>query len=886
MGLFSGKTKIYVASSVYNLAGDINNRPNYMKTTVIGGILNASNFSMGDVISNSYISGPGIRMRLFSSWSKNHFDEQIGLTSPTLNTLAKIDPELVKRSLPTKDGKVLYVQSADIGFGDFQEWCDQYIYENAPTRIDEQFEIDIDDETGVITMESQEGGSTIQFTPVNFEQGSRYLYVDYTYYSDPKEDPPVVGPLLTFSNESELPSTFFWSTVSEDFTPRSETLNTTVVVHSSFSDGRPDEETTTTDTDTQTWNDYIKVYKRGFNLSLTTAQVIIDNRVMTHTKLGTKKTGTNTVTEEIDLGGGVIETRVTTITGEYIEIEYTSQTVSTKTITDAAGEPHLFIYKEGSGNTELDSLFNTYSDDSRFYPFIPMRSDKTWIDRDEDMYPLCKTALRKATGGKLNKVLDTLKDNDDIDDIQYIYGAFGCALNTPEDTAKEYIFRFFEMAAEAFPADPNYPTMESIIQAYELANMDAEEYSQWWADNTSSSVVVSTPPNPPEYPVIPKREYRVRSSKGYKFDMTVEWNYIFETSHTGTAWEGAKKGELKTQMGETITLTRKSYRTNTQGDLVEYTSSKTMPAFEMLWQTGNDTYKKLTVYGLRHRNMVYKDKSVDSTAKEALDDADESGFLIPLHTNIYRSMSLVRSTQLSTACTYLVLNSYKKVKQKWYQSGAFKIAVIVVAIVISVASMGTGSAAGAGILGAYGSVGAALGFAGIAAIIVGAIANAVAAMVMMSILSAASTALFGDKLGIIVTAIASFVAMNVGTALSTGTSMSTMIANMANAQNLTMLTSSVGNGISQYINASTADTIRKTEEVLQQYNTYSKAIQSKYQEMFGTDGSGIIDPLSFIGIESLDCFTNRTLMTGSDIASLSMDMITNFADITTNIDLT
>ena len=200
--------------------------------------------------------------------------------------------------------------------------------------------------------------------------------------------------------------------------------------------------------------------------------------------------------------------------------------------------------------------------------------------------------------------------------------------------------------------------------------------------------------------------------------------------------------------------------------------------------------------------------------------------------------------------------------------------------------MGTGSAAGAGILGAYGSVGAALGFAGIAAIIVGAIANAVAAMVMMSILSTASTALFGDKLGIIVTAIASFVAMNVGTALSTGTSMSTMIANMANAQNLTMLTSSVGNGISQYINASTADTIRKTEEVLQQYNTDSKAIQSKYQEMFGTDGSGIIDPLSFIGIESLDCFTNRTLMTGSDIASMSMDMITNFADITTNIDLT
>lgn len=886
MGLFSGKTKIYVASSVYNLAGDINTRPNYMKTTVIGGILNASNFSMGDVISDSYLGGPGIRMRLFSSWSKNHFDEPVGMTSPTLNVLAKIDTDVVTQYLPAKAGKVLYVQSSYIGFGDFEEWCDRYIYENAPSRIDEQFEIDIDETTNEITMTSLEGGSEIKFTPTDYEQGARYLYVDYTYYSDPEEQPPVVGPTTEYANEGDLPSTLFWSTVSDDSTPRSETLTTTTNVHSVFSDGRPDEDTSDTTSDTQSWNDYIKVYKRGFNLSLTTARVIIDNRVMTHTKLGTKKTGTTSNTEVIDLGGGVTETRTTTVTEDYIDMVYSSQTTSTQTITEAAGEPHMLIYKEGSGIPALDTMFETFANDSRFYPFIPLRSDKTWIEEDEDMYPLCKTALRKSTGGKLPKVLKSLKDNDDIDDIQYIYGAFACALNSPEDTAKEYIYRFFQMAAEAFPADPNYPTMESIIQAYELANMSAEEYAQWWADNTSGSVVVSTPPAPPAYPVIPKREYRVRSDKGYKFDMTVEWAYIFESTHSGEAWAGAKKGQLKTQMGATVNLARKSFRTDAQGNLKEYTSSNNLPAFEMYWQDSATSYRKLTVYSLRHRNMVYKNKSVDSTAKEALDDAEESGFLIPLHTNIYRSMSLVHSTQLSTACTYLVLNSYKKVKQKWYQTGAFQVAVIVVAIVISVVTVGTGSGVSAGILGAYGSVGAALGFAGIAAIIVGAIANSIAAMVVLSIIQTASTSLFGDKLGLIVSVVASFVAMNVGTALSTGTSMSTMVANMANSQNLMLLTSSVGNGITEYINASTADTIRKTEEVLQQYNTDSKEIQSKYQEMFGTAGMGVIDPMSFIGIESLDTFLTRTLLTGTDIANMSIDMITNFADITTQTDLT
>lgn len=882
MGLFSRKTKVYVASTVYNLAGDINDRPDYMKTTVIGAILNKNNFSMSDVISDSYMGGPGIRMRLFSSWSKNHYDSEIGMNSPTLNVLAKIDTSLIVPYLPTKDGKVLYIQDADIGFGDFQQWCDQYIYENAPTRINEQFEIDIDDDTQEITMTSLDGGSEIKFIPTDYDQGSRYLYVDYTYYSDPKEQAPDVGPTETYSDEDDLPSTLLWSTVSETYTPRSETLNTTTDVHSTFSDGRPDEDTSNTKSTTETWKDYIKQYKRGFNLSITTAQLIIDNRVMTHTKLGTKATGSTVKKETIDLGDGITETRTTTVTSDRIDITYTSQVTSTQTITDAAGEPHMLIYKEGSGNAVLDSLFTSYKEDSRFYPFIPIRDDKNWIENNPAIYPLCKTALRKATGGKLTKVITELKNNDDIDDIQYIYGAFGCSLNTPEDSAKEYIYRFFRMVAEASPSDPNYPTIDSVIQGYELANMSANEYAEWWSTHTGGSVVTTAPPQPPAYPVIPWRQYRVNSTKWYKYDMTVGWNYIFETVHTGTAWEGAKKGELRTQMGTSINLTRKSFRTNSSGNLVQAASNQNLTAFEILWQDENNSYRKTTVYGLYHKNMVYDGKSVDTNAWDAMADAEESGFIIPLHTNIYRSMSLMRSTQLSTACTYLVLNSYKKVKQKWYQTGIFKIAVIVVAIAIAVSTSGAGSA---GILGAYGAVGTSLGFVGIAAVIVGAIANAIAAMVVMSIIQTASTALFGDKLGIVASAIAAYVAMNVGSTLASGNSLSTMAGNLASSQNIMQLTSSVGNGISKYINAATTDTIRKTEELMEQYNSDSKAIQSKYQEMFGTDGTGSIDPLSFIGLETLDTFTSRTLMTGSDIAGMSLDMITNFTDSTLSTDL-
>lgn len=882
MGLFSGKTKIYVASSVYNLAGDVNTRPNYMKTTVIGAVMQG-NLSMADIINNSYMGGPGIRMRLFSSWSQDNYDDVIGLAAGSLGVVATIDPSVIASQITPPSGETVYVQAAEIDFADFQQWCDQYIYENYPNRVNEGFEIDIDEDTNLITMTSTEGGSTITFIPDNFVQGALYLYADYTFYKAPTTEPPVVGPVTTYDTEAELPSTFLWTMVSNTTTPESTALNEHVEAVSTYSDGRPPETVTTDSPSTYSWNSYVKEYKRGFTTALNPTTVVVDNRVMTHKKIGTKVSDTTVDTEVVDIGGGVTKTTVTTTTTESVKIQYTSQSVTNNTTMTAAGEPQMLIYKQGDGNTVLDSLFDTDSTNDRFYPFIPIRNNKTWVETDSSVWPLCKTAFKKSTGGKLTKVVTELKDNGKIGDIQYIYGTFGCSLNTPEDTAKEYIYRFFNMATASFPPDPMYPTLDAVIAGFESANAAAEDYVNWWNTHGGEGADVTNPPPPlPEYPVIPSRTFRVRSNKSYKYDMSVSWNYVFETSHSGQAWSGAKQGQLKTRYAGDVVLTRKNIRTDpSTNKLVLSTTTKSMQEYEMLWQTGPDTYSKLRILGLSHKNRVYKNKSVNTDVSEAMGDADESGFIIPLNTSIYRSMSLTRSTQLATACTYLVMNSYKKVKEKWYQTGAFKIAVIVVAVAIAVFTSGAG---GAGILGMYGSVGAALGFSGLAAVIIGAVANAIAAMVLISILQTVSVSLFGDKLGFIVAAVASIVAMNVGTALATGSTMSTMVANMASAPNIIQMTSAVGNGISQYINASTADLVRETERVMQRYNADAIEVQRRYEEMFGTSGQGVIDPMQFISMESLDTFLSRTLLTGSDIADMSLNLINNFTETTLSTD--
>lgn len=883
MGLFSGKTKIYVASSAYNMAGDINQRPNYMKTVAIGSMLQGE-FDMADLINSSYMDGPGIRMRRFPSWSKNHFDDVIGLAAGSLGVVAAIDPTVVASQITPPSGETTYVQAARIDFADFQEWCDQYIYQNYPTRVNETFDIDIDEDTNLITMTSTQGGSTITFTPTNFVQGALYLYADYTFHKESSTQPPVVGPLYTYDTESELPSTFLWTKVSDDTTSESTALNEHVVAVSTYSDGRPSETVTTDTPSTYTWSSYIKVYKRGFTTNIDPTTIVVDNRVMTHKKIGTKVSNTTSDTTVVGIDGGVTKTTVTTTTTESVKIQYTSQSVSNNTTTTAAGKPHMLIYKQGDGNPVLDTLFETDSTDDSFYPFIPIRNNKKWVETDSNVWPHCTKAFKKATGGKLSKVVTELKKNSKIGDIQYIYGTFGCSLNTPEDTAKEYIYRFFDKASAAFPPDPMYPTLEAVIAGFDAGNAAADAYVQWWDAHGSSGAHVTKPPPPlPEFPTIPSRTFRVKSSKKYKYDMSISWKYVFETSHSGQGWTGAKQGQLKSRYAGNVTLTRKNIRTDsTTKQISVSTTSTTMQEFVMLWQTGPNTYTKLRVLGLGHKNRVYKNKSVYTDVAEAMGDAEESGFIIPLNTSIFRSMSLTRSTQLSTACTYLIMNSYKKVKEKWYQTGAFKIAVILVAVVASVFTFGAG---GVGILGAYGAVGASLGFVGLAAVIVGAVANAIAAMVLISITQKVSTKLFGDKIGFIVAAIASVVAMNVGTALSTGATMSTMAANMMNAQNIMQLTSAVGNGISQYINSSTADIIRQAEKTMQQYNSDMMAVNKRYEEMFGTGGVGVIDPMQFVSIESLDSFLSRTTMTGSDIAGMSLDMITNFSEMTLDLSL-
>ncbi|QDH84161.1 hypothetical protein Axy13_053 [Achromobacter phage vB_AxyP_19-32_Axy13] len=896
MGLFSSKTKVYVASSVYNMAGDIKDRSNYLKTNVVGSVVSNTGFSMGETIPRAYLAGPGIRMRTFANWSRTNYEPYVGIAYGSLVTVGTLDNNLIGTQIPRDADEQVAVQSAEIGFGDFMYWAEQWVFDNRPNRQLGEFEADYVNGQIIITYTND--GTQDVFTPVDYNQGQLYLYVVYNRYKKDEVKPWKTGDTTVVNDASGFPSTLGWKEESRTSTPHVVVINQTVHQKITWSDGRPPYEGDYGGSYNETYYETHGVWSKETYLGILPGESKITKRkqMMYQDVVLGPKTSTSWSDTIVEDDGGVTKTIVNTTTQDVQTLIYSYRIDEQDTLVSPTGPLKVMIYKQNSGNPVLDPMFQSQQSGQRFYPFIPIKINNNWVGGD--LYKKTEKALKKATGGKMSKITKELKKNGDIGKIQYIYAVFGCSLNSPEDTAKEYIYRFFQMMLEATPPNPDYPTVAAWKAGYQKEYQKDLAWTAWYEQQQNNGGGWGgqwgrPEPPKPSYPVMPSRSFRIVSSTGMNYDMTIGWNMIEQTQGSGQLWAGAKVGQLRILDGGhesyPIVYTYTNGGDSGDGRIQKILGNRTMEKIIIQWQSSKNQWKQIAVYGAYHNNRVYDGKSVGISSREALGDAEESGFIIPLHEDIYRSMSLVRSTQMATACNYLVLNSYKKVKKKWYQSGIFMIVVIVVVIVITVYTGGAGGAS-AGLLGTNAAVGAALGFAGMAAIIVGAIANAVAAMILVNIITKASTMIFGEKLGLIIGTIASLIALQVGTAMANGQSMSTMMGTMMRADNLLKLTTAMGNGVAQYINAGNQDLIRKTEDMMQSYNKEMLGLQQKYQDDFGY-GSGMLDPRNLTDIntditETRDSFLARTLMTGSDIADMSLGMITNFADMNLQLENT
>lgn len=892
MSLFGTSKKISVASTAYNLAGTEDARPNFAKTAIIAAVMGTSDDTLGEQITNAYLNGPAIKIRNYGDWAVNTgYDTAIGETQSSFALSAPIDQTTLAGLLPHTDDETVNIQTAEIGGPDYTWWADQYMVANHPTLLNTAYTTAYDPVTNLVTVTLADT-SVETFTPTGFDSSKQYLFATYTLSTGEVSGSVTTGSVLTAATHDDFPSTTGWTSDSMTPSSGSMTLDTVVNVLNSYSDHRDDDSSSSTSSTTGTYTNETDVWELTTYTGLGMDGAIhATHQVMTQWSTSAKVTNSSSATTTSTISGGVTKTTVTTTLTDSIVMGFTYR-IDTNDITYTTWSALQFlIYAQGSGSTSYDAFFGTATSAGYFLPFIPVRILGSFLSGTflPDLYPLAQKAYKKVTGAKFDDLVTKISDNGSLANINYAYVVLGVSLNVQENACKEYIYKFFQQITEGLTlSDTVYQVW---VTAWTTANNSVATWTAWYVAQSDPTNILynTTEPTKLPYPTPPEYALTIDTADdiALNYSIRISWNGILETTGTGLNRAGANAGDLWFETITSTTNTATSYIGSFGGN-INYDIST--DHIRLSWQDSATTWRSLDIYGLAHQNFIYQGNDVLITAIDALADTSESGFIVPLNEDIYKRTSLVKSTQMATACCFLVFNSYTVTTAPWYTSGFFQVILVVAAIVLTVGTAGLG---GVGLLGSSAALGASLGFEGLAASIVGAVANAIAAVLLIQIIQIGSTALFGSKIGAIIGAIAGILALEVGTALVNGASSITAFEQLMKVDNLLRLTDALGKGISNYMMVDAQDTIKKTQQVISDYKTQDDAISAKYDDTIGYD-TGLIDTLSLVDVkpptvvvpsEMPQDFFDRTLMVGSDIADLSMSMVNNYTDIMLNRDV-
>lgn len=866
-------SEISVASSVYNMAGDEKDRAQFLKSLVIRNVLSNTKRGLGETMTNGYLGGPGIKFRSFFRWADINYD-YIGMPSGTLRSAKSFNPANIGPFITTPVGSYPWVQDAWVGDSDFMMWAEQWMANNRPNDFNKNWSANIDIYTNLITIRL--GGVVIaNFYPVNYVSGATYIFAYYNIITGLEYGPVVVGTPVPMEDADVFPSTTGWTSDTDVSAPHEVELETVTTVLKTYSDETPDDEEVTTEIGVASYNSRVRTFHKDTLLTGGGANLQTRRDIMSFFENKTVIIDTEE-TVDVEVIGGVTVTTTTTVETEMLQNVRSHRTDYQIISRQSWSTTKVFIYRVGSGNAELDDLVNPDEAYGKFFPMIPLRLNGNMISPSylPAAYNIAKKAYKKATdGGSYDDLLDQIGNHEDVEDMDYAYTVFGVSLNVVEKSCRKYIYEFFKRLMGDQTGGP------SVYQDYiNYTNNYAAAYATWSAWQAGGGV--GPEPILPVMPTIAKNEIVINSdgSISTNFDMRLSWIYMAETFANGLGRTGARVGDLWiTFMGQD-SFAQQIFNPNNEGGFFD--STVNYDKIRIYWQYAPNQYKYIDAVGLVHRNYIYSGRYVEITAKQALDDPKESGFIVPLHYGTYSAMSLVDSTQMSTACMFIVINSYTERVKQWWESWWFQIIVVIVIAVVSVTLTG---GAGLGLLGSHFAVGGALGLTGMTAAIVGSIANALAAMVLVTLIGSVATSIFGEQWGAVIGVIVSFIAMQSIMNFHATGSFGLNVADLMRAENLIKLTNAAVSGYQAIVAGEITSMQNDLERLQEEANAEMKRIQAQYLAEFGY-GGGQIDPLMYVGnspvmAESRDTFLSRTLMTGSDIAEMSHSMLNDYTEL-------
>jgi hypothetical protein len=548
MGFFGNKKKHYVSSTVYNLAGDEDKRPNFLKATVIGAVI-AGKDSLAQAIQDAYATGPGTRLKRFNNWAENQgYNGLVGSATSTFNSGNNIDNALLALEIPPVSGGVIEVRTSEIDPADYSYWADQYVFLNNPNKVSTDYTSDMDFDTNTITI-TYEDLTTDSFVPANFDIRSRYLYASYVESIVVPPDPVVTGSTVVLGSGDPFPSTVGYNLVSSGSSTYNYDITTQEFTTITYSDGRPSEYTSTTTYTPGTYTISSEVWeKTDYMGSLVGTDSIYSIRYIMHHDVGTsvEQSDNTVVTTEI-IPTDVTKTTSTRTVITTVEPAKSHRTDTQRIIHKIWSPLSIFIYKFGSGNAVLDNMFTVDSAGANYYPIVPIRLNNVFISdyADTTLYKAAKKAFRKATASKFDDVETTIKDNPSIGDIDYAYAVFGVSLNVKEQSCRKYLYRFFKAISEE-PGQLTQGNYNTFLDQWDAATDSIVAWNDWVSRPPGTIYGHDPEPIVIPYPAKPVNRMSITNGVNPQLNYSVElsWSFLFEETGSGLLKPDAKKNEI------------------------------------------------------------------------------------------------------------------------------------------------------------------------------------------------------------------------------------------------------------------------------------------------------------------------------------------------------
>lgn len=307
------------------------------------------------------------------------------------------------------------------------------------------------------------------------------------------------------------------------------------------------------------------------------------------------------------------------------------------------GELLYWYYYPSSNTYPLLSEDGTFTEQSAYFPIIPLREDNVDLTtdsrKDTELFRTSKTLLNKLDTS-YQEVGAAIHQNPDIDDVDHAYIVMSVPINTDRPDSIKYMFAYFQH-----------------LQTTSISTK--QDYDYWEANHDNYA---------PPSNVVSIRDRRLRLDFMYR--------YIESSSVEGVLTSSGiplKIGEAEKEIIIRPKTSAGGFRR------IAFENSSLI----LRKQVTETHYEQLEIVGLHHINYVYGNYTVETTLEDTLGD-DFNNFIIPVHFHVLQSMKLTERSSVIFDAYRLVFNSVQTVKLKWYQTGFFKAILIVIAVVVAI----------------------------------------------------------------------------------------------------------------------------------------------------------------------------------------------------------